>query len=32
MGASETLTAVGLPALLLSRDGTVIEANRIVED
>ena len=30
-GANETLTAMGLPALLLSRDGTVIEANRLVE-
>ena len=31
-GASDTLTAMGLPALLLSRDGTVVEANRLVED
>jgi DNA-binding CsgD family transcriptional regulator len=31
-GAAETLTAMGLPALLLSRDGTVIEANSLVED
>jgi DNA-binding CsgD family transcriptional regulator len=31
-GANETLTAMGLPALLLSRDGTVIEANRLVEN
>ncbi len=30
-GASEALTAMGLPALLLSRDGTVIEANSFVE-
>jgi DNA-binding CsgD family transcriptional regulator len=31
-GANETLTAMGLPALLLSRDGTVIEANSLVEN
>ena len=31
-GAGDTLTAMGLPALLLSQDGRVIEANRLVED
>jgi DNA-binding CsgD family transcriptional regulator len=31
-GASDTLTAMGLPALLLSRDGTVVEANSLVEN
>ena len=31
-GASEALTAMGLPALLLSRDGTVIEANSLIAD
>lgn len=31
-GANETLTAMGLPALLLGRDGTVIEANSLVEN
>ena len=30
-GAADTLTAMGLPALLLSHDGTVIEANRLIE-
>ena len=31
-GANEALTAMGLPALLLGQDGTVIEANPLVED
>lgn len=31
-GATETLTAMGLPALLLGLDGTVIEANSLMED
>lgn len=31
-GAKEALTAMGLPALLLSQDGTVIEASPLIED
>ena len=31
-GANEALTAMGLPALLLGQDGTVIETNPLVED
>ncbi|MDO8398044.1 MAG: helix-turn-helix transcriptional regulator [Bradyrhizobium sp.] len=31
-GAKEALTAMGLPALLLGQDGTVIEANPLIED
>ena len=31
-GATEALTAMGLPALLLGHDGTVIEANHLMED
>jgi DNA-binding CsgD family transcriptional regulator len=31
-GAKEALTAMGLPALLLSQDGTVVEANPLIED
>lgn len=30
-GAKEALTAMGLPALLLSQNGTVIEANHLIE-
>jgi DNA-binding CsgD family transcriptional regulator len=30
-GASDTLTSMGLPALLLDESGTVIEANRLIE-
>jgi DNA-binding CsgD family transcriptional regulator len=31
-GANETLTSMGLPALLLDESGTVIEANRQIEE
>ena len=31
-GANETLAAMGLPALLLGRDGTVIEPNSLIEE
>lgn len=31
-GASDTLTVMGLPALLLDEKGTVIEANRLIAD
>ena len=31
-GANEALAAMGLPALLLGQDGTVIEANPLIED
>ena len=31
-GATEALTSMGLPALLLGHDGTVIEANALIED
>jgi DNA-binding CsgD family transcriptional regulator len=31
-GASEALTAMGLPALLLGQDGSVIEANSLIEN
>ena len=31
-GATEALTAMGLPALLLGLDGTVIEANPLIEE
>ena len=31
-GAKDALTSLGLPALLLGRDGTVIEANSLIEN
>jgi hypothetical protein len=31
-GANEALTSMGLPALLLDEDGTVIEANSLIEN
>ena len=31
-GAKEALTAMGLPALLLGQDGTVVEASPLIED
>ena len=31
-GANDALTSMGLPALLLGQDGTVVEANRLIEE
>jgi DNA-binding CsgD family transcriptional regulator len=31
-GANDVLTSMGLPALLLDESGTVVEANRLIED